>query len=157
MSARAIQVDYESSQTVAGVQKGFACGVLLWLTIGYLVVCTITVPFMDSIWFGEIPLLALPQVPKTSAASLARRHVVMPVIRAAGLSRGSASPDMRLARPYALAIVYVVPVGALLIATWMRTRMRGRYGWLAVAVLLVAVTDYIFTLVYAGGPGLSIY
>jgi len=96
----------------------------------YCAVSILTLPFINRVWFGEIPVIALIQVPKTRFVGWLRTDVVMPVIRMLGLSRGSFSPDYLLARPYR--------------------------AW-CIALLLAAAIDYCLTLALAGGPGLSIY
>src|SRR4028119_924563 len=70
----------------------------------YFVASILTLPFLDALWLGEVPVLALVQVPKTAFAGWLRTDVVMPAIVALGQSRGSFSPDYLLARPYALAL-----------------------------------------------------
>ncbi len=81
----------------------------------------------------------------------------MAAIRRLGLSRGSFSPDYILARPYALAIAYLIPLGILLATLWVRKRLAPPYRHWTIALILVAIVDFCFTLTFAGGPGSSIY
>jgi hypothetical protein len=130
--------------------------VLLLLT-AYLVLSIVTLPFLDALWFGEVPLLALIQVPKTALAAWLRTDMVMPAIAAMGWSRGSFSPDYLMARPYALAIAYVLALGVVFLVLCVcgqLSRSPRRWVWLTLAAAFV---DFAFTLWFAGGPGLTIY
>ena len=55
----------------------------------YCVVSIVTLPFIGSVWLGEIPPLTLIQIPKIGLASWLRQHVGMEVIKMLGLSKGS--------------------------------------------------------------------
>ena len=130
---------------------------LLKCLIGYFLACSATVPFMNALWLGELPLLALPQVPKTSWANWLRVEAVIPAIRLLGLSKGSYSPDWSNAGPWALAIAYLTVPGLLICLVCVRMGMKGRYRkWIAI-LAAVALVDYVMTLTFARGPGLSIY
>ncbi len=123
--------------------------------IAYCIASTLTLPFLDSLWLGELPLLAVIQLPKVALADWLRSEVVMELIARLGLSSGSFSPDYIAARPYGLAMAYLIPLGILLPTIWLRTRTVS-LGWTSV-LLIVSVVDFCFTLIFAGGPGLSVY
>ena len=126
--------------------------------IGYCGLSCLTLPFIGKFWLGELPVLATLQLPKIAVAGWLRTHVVMEAIQWLGLSKGSFSPDYILARPYALAIAYVIPmlfIGAIWV--WRFRALDRRCGWLTLGVLLAAVTDYVFTLAFANGRSLTIY
>lgn len=123
----------------------------------YSVLSIMTLPLMDAWWIGELPMFALPQVPKTGIADEVRRAMVMHLLGPLGLSRGSFSPDWTLARPYALAVVYMVPLAVWLTMIARRTGMQPPHRYWAIAVVVLAIIDYAMTLLLAGGPGLSIY
>jgi hypothetical protein len=125
--------------------------------IAYCVASLLTLPLLDALWFGEVPLLAIIQLPKTEFAHWLRTNVVMEAITMLGWSQGSFSPDYIAARPYALAIAYLLPLGLLLAVIWARTRMAHPYGVWACVLLMVATLDFWCTLALAGGPGLSVY
>jgi hypothetical protein len=151
---------YESPSTAAVVQqgaRGLFIGRIMRLMIAYLSLSIVTLPFVDELWFGEMPVLALFQFPKLNAALWLRRHVVMPVIGAIGLSQGSFSPDWSLAGPYALAITYLLPLGLILAIVWWRTRMSPPDGRIALMLAVVCLVDYGFVMAFGRGPGLSIY
>lgn len=123
--------------------------------IAYCIVSTLTLPFLDSLWLGELPPLAVIQLPKVALADWLRNEVVMELIARLGLSSGSFSPDYIAARPYALAIAYLIPLCILLPTIWLRTR-TAHLGWTCI-LLIVAALDFCLMLVFAGGPGLTIY
>lgn len=116
-----------------------------------------TLPMLDWFWIGELPVLALVQLPKTMLASAARYFAVTQLMGPLGVSQGSFSPDWSLARPYALAFAYIVPLVWLLTAVGIRTRFRPPCRAWACVLLVVATIDFALTLALAGGPGLSIY
>jgi hypothetical protein len=126
--------------------------------IAYLAVSCATLPFLNRVWFGEIPLLALVQLPKTGPAQWLRTEMVMPAIRALGWSRGSFSPDFLLARPYALGLAYGLFLSAILLAALWGRRGRFHAGRVGLLILLgLAAVDFAMLLYFGGGPGLSIY
>ena len=130
---------------------------VIQVLVAYGLLSIVTLPLMDTWWIGELPVLALPQAPKTEAASEIRHTMVMHLMGPLGLSRGSFSPDWTLARPYALAVVYLVPLAIWISMITHRTRLRRPHRNWAIAVVVVAIVDYVMTLNFAGGPGLSIY
>jgi hypothetical protein len=134
-----------------------AHGILVRLLLAYLVACSITIRLIDTWWVGEIPMLALIQLPKIGPAQWLRQHVVMPLIVSFGKSSGSFSPDYVTAGPYALAIVYVLAVGLVLLVGVRRMRSSRRDLAWALVLVAVAVIDFALTLRFARGPGLSIY
>lgn len=135
-------------------EKGAYLFVLKSLS-AYCIASILTLPFLDSFWVGELPVLALIQQPKVALADWLRSEVVMELIARLGLSRGSFSPDYIAARPYGLAMAYLIPLGILLPTIWLRTRTVS-LGWTCV-LLIVSAGDFCFTLIFAGGPGLSVY
>jgi hypothetical protein len=60
-------------------RAGLFAGVL-WFFIGYFTLTCLTLPFAGRVWWGEIPVLALIQIPKIAAAEWLRTHVVMELI-----------------------------------------------------------------------------
>lgn len=125
--------------------------------IAYGAASIVSLPFLNSWWLGELPVLALIHVPKTSLANWLRNIMVMDLMGPLGLSRGSFSPDWGAAGPYALAIAYLVPLAIVLVIVWRRTRMAPPHRAWACALVIVAILDYWMTLMYSSGPGLSIY
>ncbi|MEX0886939.1 MAG: hypothetical protein WD009_10920, partial [Phycisphaeraceae bacterium] len=140
---------------------GWADRAAVWLLKGltlYLGASILTLPFINSLWLGEIPLLALFQVPKLDLAGWFRVDVIMPIIRVLGMSAGSFSPDYIAARPYGLLLAYLLPALAVVGALWVcRATARPTRRWLLV-LLAVGVLDYCFVMLFAAGPpGLTIH
>lgn len=131
---------------------------VLQFFIGYFAVSCLTLPFIGRVWLGELPLLALIQLPKTGLANWVRKDVVMPALKFLGLSQGSFSPDYILARPYALAIVYLLPMIIIAVIGLRRSPSTpDRRRFLTIAFLIAATIDYLFTLFFADGRHLTIY
>ena len=128
------------------------------LTI-YLCASIITVPFAGRVWFGEIPPLALFQLPKLTFAHWLRTDVVMKVIHVLGISRGSYSPDHMAARPYGLLLAYMIPGVLLLLFLKVTKQLRGRTRRWAAILAIVAAIDYIVVLFFGnnGYSGFTMY
>jgi hypothetical protein len=127
------------------------------LLIGYFALSMLTLPACGAVWLGELPVLALVQLPKLVPAQFICAHLLLPLIRTLGWSRGSYSPDFFMARPYALLLAYLCAVVPVLVLLGFRTRWARPYGGLALLLVPLAVGDYFLTLALAGGPGLSLY
>jgi hypothetical protein len=124
--------------------------------IAYFVVSAATIPFAGKVWLGEIPLLALIQIPIVALAKWCQDLVILGM-RSTGLSTGSASPDLIASRPWGLVLAYLLALGPVLVAVWYWTRMKPPFGWLAAILALVAVVDFFLIVCLAGGPGFSMY
>lgn len=123
----------------------------------YCFVSVLTLPLWKEWWLGELPPLAIFQLPKVEFAKWLCERMVMSVMGPLGLSRGSYSPDYIAARPYALAIAYLVPLVVLLAIVWLRRRRVAPYLRWTCVLLVAAVVDFVFTLVFVGGPGPTLY
>ena len=146
---------------VLGVVTVAVCGLACWseseerfyrsilvIMILYCIVCSLTLPFVNALWLGEIPPLAIVQLPKIQLADWLRSGLVMRAIEALGYSRGSFSPDYIRARPYALAIAYLIPLGLVIVPTWLRTHLARPFRKLILRLLFVAAIDYGVTLFF---------
>jgi hypothetical protein len=129
---------------------------LLVALIGYFLVSAATIPFAGNVWLGEIPLLALIQIPIVVPAKWCQDLVILGM-HSAGLSSGSASPDLIASRPWGLFLAYLLVLGPIFAAVWYWTRMRPPYGRLAIMLALVAAIDFFLILFLAGWPGFSMY
>ena len=153
-----MELEYHAPSPVAGAERWRRpLVVCLMALMGYFVLSSITIPFVDEWWVGELPVLALVQQPKVELAGWVRTDVVMPLIRALGWSSGSYSPDYIAARAWGLAIAYVVPLLLIVALVVARTRLSRPFGWLMLALLALAAADFVMTLVFADGPSLTIY
>jgi hypothetical protein len=130
---------------------------VLKCSVLYGIMSMLSLPFLNSLWFGEIPVVTVVQVPKITFAIWLRNVMVMDLMTPLGLSRGSFSPDWTAARPYALAVAYLVPLTILLAVVWRRTRFAPPIRVWIWMLLLVAFADFLMTLRFANGPGLTIY
>lgn len=124
---------------------------------GYFIVSMVTLPFINTVWLGEVPLLALIQVPKITLAGWLRKQVVMEAIKLLGLSSGSFSPDYIMARPYGLGLAYMVPICVVAASIPWQSKLARRHWRLAFIFLATAVADYFLTLVVADSRSLTIY
>lgn len=133
------------------------CVVCMKGAIIYLCLSALTLPFITSWWIGEIPPLALVQGPKIIPAAWLRAEIVLNFMVPLGISNGSYSPDSTAARPYALAIVYCVPLLLIMgrALCWRRgSRARKRS---ALVLLVVALADYGLSLAYLSHDGKTLY
>lgn len=130
---------------------------MLKLPIGYFVISSLTLPFLDRVWLGEIALLAVIQLPKVILARWCQDELVIRGMHWAGLSRGSPSPDSIASRPWGLLLAYVLALAPVFACVWFRTGTQPSYRRLAWILAGLAVIDYFLTLLLAGGPGFSIY
>ncbi|HYE32053.1 MAG TPA: hypothetical protein VEH27_11530 [Methylomirabilota bacterium] len=125
--------------------------------IAYFVVCMATLPLVRHVWIGELPLLALVQLPKLQLAQWFRKSVVMPLLKPLGLSVGSFSPDYSFAGPYGLALAYLLVVGVVLL--WLRqwSAWEKRERRTARILAAVALLDFLATLLFSSQRTLTLY
>ncbi len=131
--------------------------ILVKSAIAYGVISSLTLPFLDKFWLGELPVFAVIQLPKIELANWLRTTVVMEMIQSLGYSRRSFSPDFLLARPWALAITYGGPLVLFCGVIWLIGRRTANYRHLFGILLIVALVDYFLTLFLTVGPGLTLY
>ncbi|MEW6160292.1 MAG: hypothetical protein AB1813_22895 [Verrucomicrobiota bacterium] len=137
--------------------RELAVVIVLRILLCYFVISLVTLPLVDSVWIGELPVLALVQIPKLWLAKFFRKEVVMEVMRAWGLSSGSYSPDLIKARPYGLALAYLSPFAAAAMGArmwWEIVRPHKRMLWV-LALLIVA--DFFSTLLLSDRRFLTLY
>jgi hypothetical protein len=125
--------------------------------IAYCLVSILTLPMVIKVWFGEVPVLAVIQMPKLLIASWMRQHIVMEAIKSLGLSKGSFSPDFIMARPFGLGLAYSVPiilVSLSLLIPACATRIHRQWALIFFVTLMV---DYVFTYIFAARRSLTLY
>lgn len=130
--------------------------IIICFTI-YLVLSISTIPFIDSIWIGELPILAVIQLPKIIPANIIRHCYAVRLAKTLAVSKGSFSPDYTAARPYALLIIYLVPllIPAVCYAVFIKDKKQaGKY---VLFLLLFSVLDFLCVLHFSDTPGLTIY
>jgi hypothetical protein len=131
--------------------------VLLKMAVFACLFSSITVPFVNSIWLGELPLMALFQLPKIGCANWMIAEVVIPGMDFFGISSGSYSPDHISARPYALGFVYLLPLlGVILLVRIRRGFVMPYRAWVW-GLVIAATVDFFLTMHFRTQPGLTIY
>jgi hypothetical protein len=143
--------------TLAGPPESVFYRRLMIFLTGYYLLSTTTLPFLDSWWIGEIPPLALIQLPKLSVAEQLRSGAVLQLLSRVVGSLGSYSPDFHRARPYALAIVYVVPLLSLWAVLLLRSRHVGPYRTRFLVLSVSALLDFAATLALGSTRTFSLY
>lgn len=131
--------------------------VLLKAGIAYCLLSIITLPWVGSVWLGEIPLLALIQVPKLFVADWFRSDVVMGAIKVFGFSKGSFSPDYIMARPYGLGLACSIPLILVSLSLLLPACSSSRHRRLALIFFAVLIVDGMSTCVFADRRSLSLY
>jgi hypothetical protein len=108
------------------------------LVCAYYVISALTLPAANKIWLGEIPLLALVQIPKAFLKTMVHK-ALMHAMHGLGISYGSFSPDFGATHGWAMLIMLTLP--ALLFATvLMRARgLEHRNRWVGLVLLLAAI------------------
>ena len=124
--------------------------------IAYFIISMITIPFINSIWFGELPVLAVIQLPKVIPANAIRRYYAVSLAKELNISKGSFSPDYGLARPYALSIIYIIPL-LILVFYALCIKNKKESGKYLLFFLFFSTLDYLFMLHFSHTPGLTIY
>src|SRR5580765_7823280 len=112
---------------------------LLKLLVAYFVISSLTLPFVDRLWLGEMALLALIQLPKVVLARWCQHEWVIRGMHIAGLSTGSMSPDLIASRPWGLLLAYVIALGPVFSVIWYRTRLKKPYDRITLILAAVAV------------------
>src|SRR6266478_8860495 len=142
---------YRSTREDGPRRRRSAASISLALLNGYLLASILTWPFLNRWWIGKLAALAVPQLPKVFFAEWFRVYVVMNLIKWLGFSAGSYSPDHIAARPYALALAYLIPLCILLTILFVRTRLAPSCRRPALVLVCLAIVDYFATLHFANG------
>jgi len=122
----------------------------------YYLLSALTLPFVNKVWFGEAPVLALIQVPKSFIKSVVQHECLLPLIHWAGWSRGSASPDYAMTQGWAMGIMVSVPAICFLILLLL-VRPFPHHRRLIVAVIMCAILDGIVTIWFDSTSSLKLY
>ncbi len=81
---------------------------MMLLLAGYYAISAATLPFADSVWFGELPVFAIWQLPKMALYGYAQTFF-MSILAVIDWSAGSPSPDMIATHPYAMTAMVMLP------------------------------------------------
>ncbi|MEQ8785248.1 MAG: hypothetical protein RIC55_03080 [Pirellulaceae bacterium] len=144
----------------AGIVPGGAAALQRWpvvlcaCTCSYFLVSALTLPFVNEIWFGEAPPLAIVQLPKSFFKSLVH-HVLLSMINWLGLSRGSPSPDYIATHGWAMIATVSVPaLLVIMVLSLMQSSPRRR---LIGAILICAALDAVVTLWFDSASSLKLF
>lgn len=121
----------------------------------YFAVSALTLPFANTIWFGDLPPLALTQLPKSFLKS-AVHEILMFVIESVGMSRGSFSPDYIATHDWAMGVMTAAPA-LLLVAAFLLLRRVSCRGKLIAIVLISATIDGIVTFWFDNAFNLKLF
>jgi len=121
----------------------------------YYAISALTLPFADDVWFGEVPPLAIIQLPKSFLKSVVH-DVLMSCVSALGLSRGSFSPDFIATHGWAMGIMTTAPALLLVAVFLFMPRVLHRRKLIA-AILICASIDTIVTLWFDSVSNFKLY
>ena len=121
----------------------------------YYAISALTLPFADAIRLGELPPLALIQLPKSFVKSLVH-GILMSVVNALGISRGSFSPDYIATHDWAMGVMTAAPA-LLLVAVFMLVRRVLHRRKLIAMVLICASIDAIVTFWFDNAFNLKLF
>jgi hypothetical protein len=130
---------------------------VLKIGMAYCIISIPTLPLMNALWWGEIPLLALIQLPKVAVASWLREHVVMEMIKMLGWSKGSFSPDYIMARPYGLGLTYSIPLILVSLSLLLPGCTAGQHRRWTLIFFAALLVDGVFTYFFASRRSFSLY
>ena len=155
---------YEPSRVVGKHDGGAAPGRLSTLgfcVVGlavifavYYVTSILTLPFANEVWFGELPIFAVVQLPKIYLNSVIQDAMIslLPLL---GLNSGSASPDLILTHPWALGVTVTLPPLTVICVLMLSRHLR--YSRLTGAVILIGAIDAIVTWWFDSSSSLSLF
>lgn len=109
----------------------------------YYAASALTLPFVNVIWLGELPPLALIQLPKSFLKSAVHK-ILMSLLNAFGMSRGSFSPDYIATHDWAMGVMTIAPA-LLLVACILLLRRVSYHRKLISMVSICASVDGIVT------------
>lgn len=129
---------------------------LFWFgAIAYYAFSALSLPFAHRAWFGEVPVLAIFQIPKSIVKSVAH-DLLLYLVHTSGWSRGSASPDYGMTHGWAMLIMVLLPpviIGAVL---WFLCPTANRRRFLIVFAAC-ALIDGLITFWFDSTQSLKLY
>jgi hypothetical protein len=153
-----------SSQTQPGVQETAPVAPswsARWLVrfsrcaAGYWCLSVLTLPFVDIFWMGEMAIFAPIQLPKSWLKSQVQDMMVS-LLPALGLDRGSPSPNLILTHPWAMGVMLAAPAILLLCLLVSVPSVPHRHRRILI-VLLLAGADAAVTVAFCMYSRLSIF
>lgn len=131
---------------------------LNWLAGGvcvYYMLSAVTLPFAGKVWFGEIPILGLFQIPKAIIKSFIH-DVLLDAVHRFGWSAGSASPDYGMTHPWAMFLMCVLP-SLVLVSILSCLRSRRPDAVFLFAVIICVAIDTVVTLSFDASSSLKLF
>jgi len=131
-----------------------------WPRILCMCICTyyamsaLTLPFVNRLWLGEIPLLAIFQLPKSFLKSIIQK-ILLSMIHFFGLSHGSTSPDY--AATHGWAMIATVTLPALFVIAVFSLMRSSAHRHLLAAILICTGLDAVVTLWFDSASNLKLY
>lgn len=117
--------------------------IVAFCACSYYAASALTFPFLNAWWVGEVPPLAVFQIPKSFLKS-AVHEILMWAVSALGMSRGSFSPDYAATHDWAIGVMTAAPA-LLLVAVFMLLRRVPQRRKLVAMILICAAIDAIVT------------
>lgn len=121
----------------------------------YYIASALTLPFVNAVWIGEVPILAAFQVPKSLLKSVVH-ELLMFALRAMGMSNGSFSPDYIATHGWAMAIMVTTPA-LLMIAVLLFAQRTTQRRNLFLVLVACATLDAVTTLWFDHVSSLKLY
>ena len=121
----------------------------------YYLLSASTLPFVNDVWFGEVPLLVLLQLPKAFLKGIVH-SVLMAVMNGLGWSHGSFSPDFIATHGWAMGIMTTAPALLLIVVLTRLRRLPQRYRLISLLVFCATI-DAVVTLLFDHVSSLKLY
>lgn len=118
----------------------------------------LTLPFLNSLWYGDLPLLAILHLPVLIPAKFIRRQMTLMALKLKIKPLFSFSPAWRFFGPYALLIVLLIPlaISALgFIKNRKNTKYSNKYFYLLLLLSIIYFLCFIFE--FCNSSGLTLY
>ncbi|MFO0913633.1 MAG: hypothetical protein U0795_11800 [Pirellulales bacterium] len=122
---------------------------------GYYLLSALSLPLVNRVWLGELPLLALIQLPKMWLKGIIQ-HGLTYLMRMLGQSSGSFSPDYLATHGLAVVLMALVPMLVVIscLALWPHLANRRR---LILMVLVSGLIDGAVTIGFARVSALNLF
>ena len=128
---------------------------MLTMLIGYYVLSCVTLPLADKFWLGELPVFAIPQLPKSWLFNVVRSQLI-DLSHALGIGKNSRSPDLIAMTPWSFAIVFLAPTVLAVLTTVTCRRLKKCWPWVW-RLIAIATLDALVTVWFDQTSRLSIF
>ena len=121
----------------------------------YYAASAATLPFANTWWVGEVPVLSLIQTPKAILLS-AIHQPLFHIFGSSNLSHGSHSPDYMTTHGWAMVVMLTAPALVLVAVLFYQLSAPTRRRWIAFLVLLAAL-DGVTTMLFENYSNLKLF